>query len=93
MIMGEQILVGTIFTIALVAFGIMYVINTERTLRRNNPNSKRVEPAKEESPVVDVDALKQMSNAELFKMGSEKGLPVYKSWSKGKLVDALANHH
>ncbi len=91
--MVEQIVVGLIFTIALVAFGIMYVINTERTLRKKNPNSRKVEPVKEESPVVDVDALKQMSNSELFKLGSEKGLPVYKSWSKGKLVDAIANHH
>ena len=92
--MGETIAVGLIFTIALVMIGTMYVINAERTLRKNPPNSPKVTPVvKEESPVVDRFVLEQMSNAELFKMGSEKGLPVYKSWPKGKLVDALTNHH
>lgn len=93
--MGESIAVGLIFTIALVAFGIMYVINTERTLRKKNPNSRKDSPVTKdvEDDAVDVETLKAMSNSELFKLGSEKGLTVYKSWSKVKLVDAITNHH
>jgi|SaaInlStandDraft_1057018.scaffolds.fasta_scaffold51659_3 hypothetical protein len=96
--MGESIAVGLIFTLALVAFGIMYVINVERTLRKKSPkvsqkSTKVVKPAKVKAPEINIADLNEMTNEQLFEMGSKLDLPVYKSWSKVKLVTALAEHH